>query len=69
MLILKGRGYSDILHIRRFGQFLGFKILNFNTLGDFQKNEYVFFWYEDFVDIFMGSSPNWTGYRGHFCAF
>ena len=28
-----------------------------------------FFWYEDFVDIFGGSSQNWTIIRGHFYAF
>ena len=33
--------------------FLGFKILIFNILGGFQKNEY-FLGYEDFVDIFGG---------------
>ena len=33
------------------GHFWGFKILNSNIFGGFQKNEY--FWgYEDFVDIF-----------------
>ena len=25
--------------------------------------------YEDFVDIFGGSSQNWTIFRGHFYAF
>ena len=25
--------------------------------------------YEDFVDIFGGSSQNWTIFRGHFCVF
>ena len=25
--------------------------------------------YEDFVDIFLGSSQNWTIFRGHFYAF
>ena len=42
--------------------FLGFKILNFNIFWGFQKNEY--FWgYEDFVDIFLGSSQNWASLR------
>ena len=39
--------------IRRLGLFrgVGFKILNFNIFGGFQKTEY--FWgYEDIVDIF-----------------
>ena len=47
------------------GYFWGFKILNFNILGGFQKTEY----YEDFVDTFLGSSQNWTIFRGHFDAF
>ena len=35
------------------GYFRGFKILNFNIFGGFQKTEY--FWgYEDFVDIIWG---------------
>ena len=50
------------------GHFLGFKILNFNFLGGFQKNKY-FLGYENFVDIFLGSSQNWTIFRGHFYAF
>ena len=37
------------------GSFFGFKILNFNIFGGFQKNKY-FFEHEDFVDIFGGSS-------------
>ena len=45
--------------------FGGFKILNFNIFGGFQK--YHYFWgYEDFVDI---SLQNWTGFRGHFYTF
>ena len=55
-------------YIHRLGSLLGFKILNFIIFGGFQKNEY--FWgYEDFVDIFGGSSQNWTKFRGHFYAF
>ena len=47
---------------------MGFRILNFNIFGVFQKTEY--FWgYEDFVHIFLGSSQNWTIFRGHFYAF
>ena len=42
--------------------------LNFNIFGGFQKNEY--FWrHEDFVDNFLESSENWTGFRSHFLAF
>ena len=40
-------------HIRRLGPFLGFKILNFNIFGGFQKIN-IFLGYEDFVDIFWG---------------
>ena len=47
---------------------MGFKLLNFNAFGGFQKNKY--FWgYDDFVDIFGGSSQNWTIFRGHFYVF
>ena len=35
------------------GYFLGFKTLNFNIFGGFQKNKY-FLGYEDFVDISFG---------------
>ena len=49
-----GGGYSYIyMAYVASGYFWGFKILNFNIFGDFQKTEY--FWgYEDFVDIFGG---------------
>ena len=40
-----GGGYSDIPYIRRLGSFLGFKILNFNIVGGFQKKEYFFFFF------------------------
>ena len=42
--------------------FFGFKILNFNIFGGFEKNEY-FFGYKDFVDTFLGSSQNWASLR------
>ena len=46
-------GYSDFFTCVDSGYFLGFKVLNFNIFGGFQKNKY--FWgYEDFVDIFWG---------------
>ena len=52
------------------GHFFGFKILNFIIFWVFQKNEY-FLGYENCVDIFGGSSQNWTTciFRGHFYAF
>ena len=40
--------------------------MNFNIFFGFQKNKY-FLGYEDFVDI-LGSSQNWTIFRGHFYA-
>ena len=51
----KGGGGGTLIfsHIRRLGLFWGFKILNFNIFGGFQKNKY-FLEYEDFVDIFLG---------------
>ena len=52
-----GGGTLIFSYIRRLGPFLGFKILNFNIFGGFQKNKY-FLGYEDFVNIFGGSSQN-----------
>ena len=54
----RGRDNSDIF-IHKMGHFFGFKILNFHFVLGFQKNEY-FLGYDDFVDIFLGSSKNWT---------
>ena len=63
-----GGGTLIFSYIRRLGSFFGVKILNFNIFWSFQKNKY--FWgYEDFVDIFLGSSLSWTIFRGHFYAF
>ena len=53
-----GGGYSDIFYTSvGSGHFWGFKILNFNIFLGFQKNKY-YFGYEDFVEIFLGSSQN-----------
>ena len=50
--------------------FLGFKILNFNIFCGFQKKfKKYFLEYENFVDIFFGSSQNWTIFSGHVYAF
>ena len=50
------------------GHFFGFKILNLTIFGFFPKNEY--FWgHVGFVDIFFGSSQNWTIFMGHFYVF
>ena len=49
-------------HIRRLSPFFGFKILNFNIFGGFQKNEY--FWGgNEILWIFLGSSQNWACFR------
>ena len=50
-----GGGTLIFSHIRRLGLLFGFKTLNFNIFGGFQKNEY-FLGYEDFVDIFGGQT-------------
>ena len=42
--------------------------MNFNIFGGFPENKY-FLEYKDFLDIFGGSSGNWTVFRGHFYAF
>ena len=64
-----GGGTLIFSYIHRPGLFLGgFKILNFDIFGGFQKNE-CSFGYEDFVDIFLGSSQNWAVFRGNFYAF
>ena len=75
MYSIKPQGGDTLIfsYIRRLGSFFAFKILNFNILGGgggggFQKNKY-FLGCEDFVDIFWGSSQNWTIFRCHFYAF
>ena len=51
-----GGGGTPIFSYKRWlRSFLGFKILNFNIFGGFQKKIF-FLEYEDFVDIFLGSS-------------
>ena len=62
-------GYSEIfIHTLAQRNFFGFKILNFNIFGGFQKNQF-FGGYEYFVDIFLGSPQNLPIFRGHFYAF
>ena len=62
------RYFSDVLRMVRccilpgtvqyrhlvIASFFGFKILNFNIFGGFQKKMDIFGGYEDFVDIFGG---------------
>ena len=64
-----GGGYSDFfMHTQARVIFFLFKTFNFNIFKGFQKNKY-FFGYDNFVNIFLGSSQNWTIFRGHFYAF
>ena len=64
-----GGGTLIFLYIRRLGPFFGCQIFEFQYfLGFSKKNEY-FFEYESFVDIFGGSSQNWTSFRGYFYVF
>ena len=52
----------------RLSPFFGVKNFEFQYFLGFRKMN-IFWWYEDFVDIFLGSSQNWTLFRGHFYAF
>ena len=63
-----GEGTLIFSYIRRLGSFFLLKILNFNIFGGFSEKN-IFFVYENFVDIFWGSSQNWTIFSGHFYAF
>ena len=58
-------------HIRRLGLFLGVQNSEFQYFGGFQKNEYFFGYYEEFVDILGGggSSQNWASFRVIFMHF
>ena len=69
MVIARGGGGTLIFpYIRRLGPFLGVQNFEFRYFLGFQKNKY-FLGYENVVDIFLGSSQNWTIFRGHFYAF
>ena len=68
-LVSQGEGGTLIfLYIRRLGSFVLVQNFEFQYFLGFQKNEY-FLGYEDFRDIFLGSSQNWTIFRSHFYAF
>ena len=64
-----GGGTLKFLYYVGSGYFFGFKILNFNIFGGFQKKMLGGGGYEDFVDIYFGSQQNWPIFRGHFYAF
>ena len=66
---IRGRGPKGgtliFSYIRRLGPFFGVQNFVFQYFWGFQKNEY-FLGYEGFVDIILGSSQNWTIFRGNF---
>ena len=64
----KGGGTLIFSYIHRLGPFFWVQNFEFRYFWGFQKNKY-FLGYENFVDIFLGSSQNWTIFRGHFYAF
>ena len=71
MIFARGGGGGGTLifsYIRRLGPFFGGQIFEFQYFLGFQKNEYHF-GYEKFLDIFLGSSQNWTSFRGYFYVF
>ena len=67
----QGGGTLIFSHICRLGLFFLVQNSEFQFFWGFQKNEY-FFGYEDFADIFWGSSQNWASFRVismHFSVF
>ena len=52
-----GEGAGTLILYVGSGHFVGFNIWNFNIFGGFQK---ICFGYDESVDIFGGSSQNWT---------
>ena len=66
-----GGGTLIFSYICRRGSFYGVQHIIFQYFWEFSE-KLIFFLsflgYEDFVDIFWGSSQNWTIFRGHFYA-
>ena len=56
-------------YIPRLGPFFGVQNFKFQYFGFFFFRKINIWGYEDFGDIFLGSSQNWTIFRGHFYAF
>ena len=63
-----GGGTLIFSYIRRLGPFFWVQNFEFRYFFGFSE-KLIFFVYENFVDIFLGSSQNWTILRGHFYAF
>ena len=69
-MLLYPRGVTLIfLYIPRLRSFFGVQNFEFQYFFRFSKKMNIFGGYEDFVDIFLGSSQNWTIFWGNFCAF
>ena len=64
----RGWGHSDIFIIRRLGSFFGFQNCEFQFFF-FIRNINIFWGYKGFCGYFLGSSQNWTIFRGHLHAF
>ena len=56
-----GGGTLILSHIRRLALFFGVQNSEFQYFWGFQKNEYFFGYYEDFVDIFFGGGHHKIG--------
>ena len=63
-LLLGGGGYSDIFNIRRLGSIFGVKNFEFQYFVGFSEKMNIFF-----AGYFLGSSQNWTIFRGYFYTF
>ena len=59
MHISPREGTLIFAYIGRLGSFIWVQNFEFQCFGGFQKNKY-FLGYEDFVDIFLGSSQIWS---------
>ena len=51
------------------GHFFGVQIFEFQYFGGFSENEYFWGYEKKIVDIFVGSSQNWTSFRGYIYVF
>ena len=64
-----GGGTLIFSYIHRLGTFFLVQNFEFQYFFWFFRKINTFLGYEDFVDIFWGSSQNWTIFRGYFYAF
>ena len=59
----RGGGTLIFSHIRRFGLFFWVQNSEFQYFWGFSEKMNIFGGYEDFADIFLGSSQNWASLR------